>query len=448
MPLFDRQFDALRRIQPMGLTGRVSAVTGLIASAEGLSCPVGARCRIRSSTGTESAAEVVGFSDRGTLLMPLGDTVGLARGDRVSLDSTTWQVAVGPTMLGRVVDAFARPIDGKGPLATVDHQPIAREPLAAMRRQRVTQPIATGIRAIDSLLTVGLGQRLGIFAGPGLGKSTLLGMVARYTSADIVVVGLVGERGREVKDFLEKDLGPAGLARSVIVVSTSDAPPLMRLRAGLTATAVAEYFRDQGLNVLLLMDSLTRLATAQRQIGLAAGEPPATKGFPPSVFSMLPVLLERAGRTEAGSITAFYTVLAEGDDTTEPVSDAVRAILDGHVMLSRKIAQRGHYPAIDVCDSISRLAVDLIDAEHLKAARKIVQLVAEFREIEDLVNIGAYVPGANPDQDVAVAMRDPIEQFLRQSIDEESRFASAKLSLLELYRKIDAEYRKRAKKGQ
>ncbi|MDD4890866.1 MAG: FliI/YscN family ATPase [Phycisphaerae bacterium] len=446
MPLFDRQFDALRRIQPMGLTGRISAVTGLIAAAEGLSCPVGARCRIRSSTGADSLAEVVGFSDHGTLLMPLGETVGLSRGDRVSLDSTTWQIAVGPAMLGRVVDAFARPIDGVGPMPTVDHQPIAREPLPAMRRQRVLQPIATGIRPIDAVLTVGLGQRMGIFSGPGLGKSVLMGMIARYTSADVVVVGLVGERGREVKDFLEKDLGQQGLAKSVVVVSTSDAPPLMRLRAGLTATAIAEYFRDQGLNVLLLMDSLTRLATAQRQIGLAAGEPPATKGFPPSVFSMLPVLLERAGRTESGSITAFYTVLAEGDDTTEPISDAVRAILDGHIMLSRKIAQRGHYPAIDICDSISRLSVDLVDEEQTRAARKIVQLVAVFREIEDLVNIGAYVAGANVDQDVAVAMRDPIDQFLRQGIDEDSRFSTAKVSLLELYRRIENEYRKRAKK--
>ena len=431
----------------MGVTGRVSGVTGLIASAEGLNCPVGARCRIESSTGSHMLAEVVGFSDRGTLLMPLGETAGLARGDRVRLESTLWQVAVGPGMLGRVVDAFARPIDGQGPLSTVDHQPIAREPLPAMQRQRVTQPIGTGIRAIDSLLTVGLGQRLGIFAGPGIGKSVLLGMIARYTSADVVVVGLVGERGREVKDFLEKDLGPQGLARSVVVVSTSDAPPLMRLRAGLTATAIAEYFRDQGANVLLLMDSITRLATAQRQVGLAAGEPPATKGFPPSVFSMLPVLLERAGRTETGSITGFYTVLAEGDDLTEPITDAVRAILDGHVMLSRRIAQRGHYPAIDVTDSISRLAVDLVDAEHLRAARKVVQLVAVFKEVEDLVNIGAYVTGANVDQDVAVAMRDPIDQFLRQDIAEESRFAAGKVSLLELYRKIETEYRKRAKKG-
>jgi flagellum-specific ATP synthase len=349
-------------------------------------------------------------------------------------------------MLGRVLDAFARPIDGLGPVSTVDHQPIAREPLPAMQRQRVTQPISTGVRAIDSLLTVGLGQRLGIFAGPGIGKSVLMGMIARYTSADVVVVGLVGERGREVKDFMEKDLGPQGQAKSVVVVSTSDAPPLMRLRAGLTATAISEYFRDQGANVLLLMDSVTRLATAQRQVGLAAGEPPATKGFPPSVFSMLPVLLERAGRTETGSITAFYTVLAEGDDMTEPVTDAVRAILDGHIMLSRRIAQRGHYPAIDVTDSISRLAVDLIDPEHLRAARKVVQLVAVFKEVEDLVNIGAYVTGANVDQDVAVAMRDPIDQFLRQDINEESRFAAAKVSLLELYRKIEAEYRRRAKK--
>jgi flagellum-specific ATP synthase len=446
MALFDRQFESLRRIQPVALTGRISAVTGLIASAEGLACPVGARCRIQSSTGSSTLAEAVGFSDRGTLLMPLGDTVGLARGDRVSLQSTLWQVPVGPAMLGRVVDAFARPIDSAAPMPTVDHQPIAREPLPPMQRQRVTQPIATGVRAVDALLTVGLGQRMGIFAGPGVGKSVLMGMIARYTSADVVVVGLVGERGREVRDFLEKDLGPQGLARSVVVVSTSDAPPLVRLRAGLTASAIAEYFRDQGNNVLLLMDSLTRLATAQRQIGLAAGEPPATKGFPPSVFSMLPVLLERAGRTDAGSITAFYTVLSEGDDATEPISDAVRAITDGHIMLSRRIAQRGHYPAIDVCDSISRLAVDLVEAEHVKAARKVVQLLAEYREIEDLVNIGAYVPGSNIDQDVAVAMREQINQFLRQDLAEESRFASAKLALLELNRKIDAEYRKRAKK--
>lgn len=446
MKLYDRQFASLRRIQPMGLTGRISSVTGLIASAEGLACPVGSRCRIRTATGSEMPAEVVGFNDRHALLMPLGDTAGLARGDRVSLESTTWQVPVGPGMLGRIVDAFARPIDGKGPIATVDHQPIAREPLGPMQRERVTEPIGTGIRAIDALLTAGLGQRLGIFAGAGIGKSVLMGMITRYTSADVVVVGLVGERGREVKDFLAKDLGEEGLARSVVVVSTSDAPPLTRLRGGLTATAIAEYYRDQGLNVLLLMDSLTRLATAQRQIGLAAGEPPATKGYPPSVFSLLPVLLERAGRTEAGSITAFYTVLVEGDDMSEPVADSVRAILDGHLTLSRRLANRGHYPAIDVTDSISRLAVDLVDPEHLAAARKVMQLVAEFNEIEDMVNIGAYIAGSNVDQDVAVAMRGPIAAFLQQQIDENVRYARAKADLMVLYRQIQQEYRKRTGK--
>jgi flagellum-specific ATP synthase len=446
MALYDRQFEALRQIQPVGITGRIDSVTGLIASARGLNCPVGSRCEIRSSTGSRRLAEVVGFSDRGTLLMPLGDTVGLGRGDRASLQSTIWQVPVGPAMLGRVVDAFGRPIDNLGSMPTVDHQPIAREPLGPMQRERVTEPIGTGIRSIDALMTAGLGQRLGIFAGPGVGKSVLLGMIARYTSADVIVVGLVGERGREVKDFLAKDLGERGLARSVVVVSTSDAPPLMRLRAGLTATAVAEYFRDQGLNVLLLMDSLTRMATAQRQVGLAAGEPPATKGYPPSVFSMLPVLLERAGRTDTGSITGFYTVLVEGDDMNEPISDAVRAILDGHMTLDRRLANRGHYPAIDVTDSISRLAVDLIDDEHLAAARKVAQLVAEFNEIEDLVNIGAYVAGTNVDQDVAVEMRDEINAFLRQQIQEEVAFATAKVALLGLYRKIQQQYSQRGVK--
>ncbi|MCG3180671.1 MAG: Flagellum-specific ATP synthase [Phycisphaerae bacterium] len=447
MALYDRQFDSLRRIQPMGMTGRLQSVTGLIASAEGLSCPVGARCRIRTATGGDMPAEVVGFSDRGTLVMPLGETTGLGRGDRISLESTVWQVPVGPALLGRVVDAFARPIDGKGPLATVDHQPIAREPLGPMQRERVTEPIGTGVRCIDALMTVGQGQRMGIFAGPGVGKSVLLGMIARYTSADVVVVGLVGERGREVKDFLAKDLGDEGLAHSVVVVSTSDAPPLTRLRAGLTATAVAEYFRDQGLNVLLLMDSLTRMATAQRQIGLAAGEPPATRGYPPSVFSMMPTLLERAGRTASGSITGFYTVLVEGDDMTEPVTDHVRSILDGHLSLSRRLANRGHYPAVDVTDSISRLAVDLVDDEHTQAARVSARMVAEFNEIEDLVNIGAYVAGSNPHQDVAVQMRDEVNAFLCQRIEEPVRFAQAKVALLGLHRRIQQEYAKRGIKA-
>ena len=339
-------------------------------------------------------------------------------------------------MLGRVLDGFGRPIDSAGAYRTDSRVPLWPEPMAPMHRRRISEPLATGVRAIDAFMTVGKGQRMGIFSGSGVGKSVLLGMISRYTSADVTVIAMIGERGREVRDFIEKDLGPEGLKRSVVIVSTGDEPPLVRVQAGAVAAAVAEHFRDQGCDVLLVMDSLTRLATAQRQIGLAAGEPPATKGYTPSVFNLLPQLLERSGRTESGSITGFYAVLVEGDDFSEPVSDAVRSVTDGHIWLSRELATRGHYPAVDVLASISRIMIDVTDDEHLRAARGLQRLMAHYAEIEDLVSIGAYQKGANSDCDIAIDAMPQIRSFLAQGITEQSSFGDTKRLLAGLYDRL------------
>ncbi len=430
--------DQLERIVPTSLQGSVVQIVGLTASVADFPAPLGAVAEIERDNGGPVQAEVIGFRDELTLLYPYENLQGVRRGNRARLLRTLRWLRVGEGLLGRVVDAQGRPIDGRPEPALAERIETNRRAPPPMERPRIDQPIATGIRAIDGLLTCGRGQRMGIFAGSGVGKSVMLGMMSRYTSADVNVIGLIGERGREVNEFIQRDLGPEGLARSVVVVATSDEPALRRVQAAQTATAIAEYFRDSGRDVLLLVDSLTRFAMAQREIGLAAGEPPTTRGYPPSVFAMLPPLVERAGRTQRGSITGFYTVLVEGDDPQEPISDAVRGLLDGHTWLSRKLAGRGHWPAIDVLESISRLMPDITSREHQDAAQSIRGLLAAYREHEDLISIGAYRTGANRKVDVAIELLEAVNQFLRQRIDEPSAPAATQDALVELHRQAIA----------
>jgi FliI/YscN family ATPase len=424
--------EMLADVEPMRRAGRVRQAVGLVVHAEGLAVPVGAVCEIRPAGGRPVRAEVVGFRDEAALLMPLGDLAGVCRGDPVVCRSTAPRIPVGRALLGRVIDAEGNPLDGGPPPAAEARAPLQARPPDPLGRPRIAEPLPTGVRAIDALLTCGKGQRLGLFAGSGVGKSTLLGMCARGTAADVTVIALVGERGREVREFLEKDLGPDGRRRSVVVVETSDRPAPLRVRAPFAATAVAEYFRDQGADVLLLMDSITRMAHAQREIGLSAGEPPATKGYPPSVFALLPKLLERAGRTDRGSITGFYTVLVEGDDRHEPVGDAARSVLDGHVWLSRDLALRGQYPAIDPLESVSRLMPDVATPEHREAAESVRRLLAVYRDAEDLVSVGAYVRGSSPEIDLALRVRPDILRFLRQGMEERAPWEETRRGLLEL----------------
>jgi flagellum-specific ATP synthase len=426
-----RCVEILADLEPARLKGRVRQAIGLVIEAEGLAIPVGAECEIRAS-GAPIRGEVVGFRDEVTLLMPLGDLQGVRRGDEVVCLSQVRRIPVGHGLLGRVIDAQGNPIDG-GPPVTVERlNPLQARAPHPLERERILEPLGTGVRAIDSLLTCGKGQRLGIFSGSGVGKSTLLGMCARGTAAEVIVIALVGERGREVREFIEKDLGPEGMKRSVVVVETSERPALLRVRAPFTATAVAEFFRDEGRDVLLLMDSITRMANAQREIGLSAGEPAATKGYPPSVFAQMPRLLERAGRSGRGSITGFYTVLVEGDDMNEPISDTARAILDGHVWLSRDLAVRGRYPAIDPLLSVSRLMNDVSPPGQVAAALRVRELLATWRDAEDLINVGAYVKGSNPGIDQAVRAREPILKFLRQGVHEKTTLDSSWKALLDL----------------
>ena len=412
--------------------GRVSAVRGLTVSADGLPVPVGARCLIRTRHARAVDAEVVALRADQTVLAVFGEPTGIAPDDEVVCVSGPPRVPVGFDLLGRVIDAQGRPLDGRPAPRLNVRYPLYRAAPEALRRRAIDQPLGLGIRALDALLTAGRGQRLGIFAGTGVGKSVLMGMICRHTQADVNVVALVGERGREVGDFLHGQLGAAGLARSVVVVCTSDEAAALRVRCCLHATAIAEYFRDQGLDVLLMMDSLTRMAMAQRQIGLAAGEPPTAKGYPPSVYALLPRLLERAGRTPIGSITGIYTVLVEGDDLDEPLADAVRGILDGHVWLSRALANRGHYPAIDVLNSISRVAPDVTSAAQQQAVVAVRRVLATWNDIEDLVSIGAYVPGANLDYDLAIQTREAVTAFLTQNRDAGGTFDEAAGELAQL----------------
>ena len=415
-------------------SGHVVRTVGLVVESKGPRAGVGEICELRSDDGRRLMVEVVGFRDDHLLTIPLGGVNGIQPGDViVARDGSAGSVPVGDALLGRVVDGLGRPLDERGRIDTSESAPLRPPALNPLARSSITTPLGTGVRAIDALLTAGRGQRLGLFGGSGVGKSTLLGMMARSTEADVSVIALVGERGREVRAFLEDSLGPEGLKRSVVVVETSDSSPLLRLRAAYAATAIAEHFRGQGRDVLLLLDSVTRLAMAQREIGLAAGEPPTSKGYPPSVFAMLPGLLERSGNLkDGGSITAFYTVLVEGDDTTEPVSDAVRAILDGHVVLSRSLAQKNHYPAIDILQSVSRTMPSVVSKPHRAKAGQVREWLATAAESEDLVSVGAYVAGSNPRIDDALKHRDPVEAFLRQADDEPTTFDSAVTALNEL----------------
>jgi len=410
----------LERTCPIRAVGRVTNVVGLVIEAHGPVSCLGTVCDIYTTRQNSTiAAEVSGFKDNNVLLMPLEEIHGIAPGCKVVARQQRAVLPVGPGLLGRVIDGLGNPIDGKGPVSTECEYPIYATVLNPLQRQRIRQPLDLGIRAINGLLTVGCGQRVGVFAGSGVGKSVLLGMIARKTKADVNVIALIGERGREVNEFIDKELGAEGLSRSVIVVATSDRLPLIRMRGAFIATAIAEYFRDQGRHVNLMMDSVTRFAMAQREIGLALGEPPTTKGYTPSVFTILPKLLERAGTSaNHGTITGLYTVLVEGDDTNEPIADAVRSILDGHINLSRELAIQNHYPAIDVLGSISRVMVDVIDDEHKKNANRLKEILATYRKAEDLINIGAYVSGSSSKIDHAIEIIDRINRYMRQDIDE------------------------------
>jgi FliI/YscN family ATPase len=416
----------VRVAQLTPLCGRVVRVVGLLIESEGPQARVGEVCEVAGGPGEPMlAVEVVGFREGRLLSVPLGETAGIRPGARIMARGQFASVPVGDALLGRVIDAFGRPMDGLACLRTPTRAPLYRNPVHPLARRPIEEPLGTGVRAIDALLTCGRGQRLGLFGGSGVGKSTLLGMMARGTAADVVVLALVGERGREVRSFLDHDIGHVGLERSVVVVSTSDSPPLVRMRAAYAATTIAEHFRDTGRNVLLLMDSVTRFAMAQREVGLAAGEPPTAKGYPPSVFALLPALLERAGTAERGSITALYTVLVEGDDTNEPIADAVRAILDGHVVLSRDLAGRNHYPAIDVLQSVSRTMGEVVDAGHRRRAARVREWMALLRDSDDLRSVGAYAPGNNPRLDAAIDRQQAIDALLCQSADTSCRFADA-----------------------
>lgn len=388
---------------------------------------------------TTISAEVVGFKDEKVLLMPFSDLSGVGLGSVVESTNRPLTVPVGMGMRGRILDGLANPMDNKGPIQAESYYPVNNLPVNPLKRSRICQPLSFGIRAIDGMLTCGRGQRLGIFAGSGVGKSTLLGMIARNTHADVNVVVLVGERGREVRDFIERDLQEEGLARSVVVVATSEQPALVRLKSAMIGTAIAEYFRDQGLHVMLLMDSLTRFAMAQREIGLALGEPPVARGYTPSVLALLPKLLERAGTSDTGSITGLYTVLVDGDDMNEPITDIARGILDGHIILSRNLANRGHYPAIDVLASISRVMPEIISKEHMAISNDIRNALAMYRETEDLIHIGAYRKGSDPRMDRAVSLIQPINGFLQQKTDELSSFDETIEKMNQIVRQCEAE---------
>ena len=426
----------LRRINPIRVNGKVSEIVGLMVEGHGPASSIGDVCGIVPVTGgLPVEAEVVGFRHGRVLLMPLETIQGLGPGCRILSLGRKASISVGNGLLGRVIDGLGNPIDNKGPIEFADEYPIYAEPINPLDRGRINEPMDLGIRALNALFTCGKGQRMGIFSGSGVGKSLLLGMIARNTKADVNVIGLIGERGREVREFLEKNLGEEGLARSVVVVAASDMHPLVRMRAAYVATTVSEYFRDQGKDVLLMVDSLTRFAMAQREVGLSVGEPPTTKGYTPSVFSLLPRLLERSGIVEGvGSITGLYTVLVEGDDFNEPISDAARSILDGHISLSRNLSNRNHYPAIDVLQSISRVMIDVVEPEHKTKANELSNIVATYHKAEDLINIGAYVNGSNPAIDYAIKMIEKVNSFLRQNIDEKIDFAQSKSQLMELLR--------------
>ena len=428
--MFEKYNQVIENLEPIKYTGSIERVQGLLIESHGPQAVVGELCEVHLPSSTQPFwAEVVGLHDHTVQLMPFSETRGIEIGAKVVGTGSVLSVPVSPKLLGRVLNCLGKPIDDGPEISAEELYPVMNSPPDVLTRTAITEQIVTGVRAIDGMIPIGKGQRLGIFSGSGVGKSTLLGMVARNTSADVNVIALIGERGREVREFIENDLGPEGLARSVVVVSTSDTPPLARLRGAYVATAIAEYFRDQGKDVMLLFDSVTRFARAQREIGLAIGEPPATRGFPPSVFEILPKLLERCGTSDRGTITGFYTILVEGDDMDEPIADTVRGILDGHLVLSRKLATRYHYPAIDVMASISRLANRVSTAEMREHAGYLRRMLAVHADAEDLINVGAYAKGSNPEIDEAIEKVPAINRFLRQDVTEKTTLEQTKSAL-------------------
>ena len=435
MELIDSKFnsilDSIDLIDTVTHEGRISQIIGLVIEATGLEGSLGDLCSIRTKDNRTIQAEIVGFKGNKILMMPFGEIMGISPGSPVSVNSQPMNIPVGEQLLGRILDGMGNPIDGKGPITGSQSQPVYNVPPDPLDRKRITEVMSTGIRSIDGFLTLGKGQRVGIFSGSGIGKSVLLGMISRFTSAEVNVIALIGERGREVREFIERDLGPEGLKRSVVIVATSDQSAMVRIKGSLIATAIAEYFRDEGKNVMFMMDSLTRVAMAQREIGLAIGEPPTTKGFTPSVFSFLPKLLERTGTGKKGSITGLYAVLVEGDDMDDPIGDTARSILDGHIILSRKLSTKGHYPAVDVLDSVSRLFSEIADKNHIKCTKELIELLSEYREAEDMISIGAYSEGSNPKVDRAIQLKSKINKILRQDINETSQFDETLNSLYE-----------------
>ncbi len=427
--------QTIEDMDPVRIYGKVTQITGLIIEGHGPGSSIGELCDIYPRGGNQAVeAEVVGFKGGNIQLMPLGDTRGFSPGSKIVAKRHKAHIKVGNSLLGRILDGIGNPLDSKGQIIEKHSYPIYRDPMNPMDRRRIEKPLDLGIKALNGLLTCGQGQRLGIFAGSGVGKSVLLGMIARNTTADVNVIALIGERGREVKEFIEKDLREEGLARSVVIVATSDQPPLVRIRGAYIATAIAEYFRDCGKKVILMMDSVTRFATSYREVGLAAGEPPTTKGYTPSVFSALPRLLERAGTCAGeGSITGLYTVLVEEDDLNDPIADAVRSILDGHIVLSREIAAENHYPAIDILHSLSRTMIDVVSSDHINNNRRLREILSRYRKAEDLINIGAYKKGSNANIDYAIKMIDRINSFLCQGINEKVDFDSCVRGLHDLF---------------
>jgi flagellum-specific ATP synthase len=435
--MFELDFHGIKKkvenLDLVYIEGIVKKVIGLTVEVEGVRAFVGEVCIVYNEKNDPVTCEVVGFKDENVILMPLGELIGIAPGCRVVATGRPMSIKCSDNLLGRVLDGLGNPLSGENILGGIPYK-LDTDPPDPLKRRRIKDVLPTGVRAIDGFLTCGEGQRVGIFAGSGVGKSTTLGMIAKYAQADVNVISLIGERGREVLDFIERDLGEEGLKKSVIVCATSDRPALVRLKGAFTATAIAEYFRDQGKKVILMMDSVTRFAMAQREVGLAIGEPPATKGYTPSVFAMLPRLMERSGMSEKGSITAFYTVLVDGDDFNEPIADAVRGILDGHIVLSRSLAAKNHYPAIDILSSVSRLMSEIADDEHKKTASLARDLLATYKDSEDLINIGAYVKGSNKKVDMAITYNDSIEKFLKQGVKEHTRFSDSLISLKNIFR--------------
>jgi len=431
-----KQTQKIKSTDPIQLDGKVSQVVGLVIEATGPQNAVGNLCNIYAHDGTIIRAEIVGFKENKILLMPLDETVGITPGARVTSCPQQLTIPVGDELKGRVLDGLGNPIDDKGPIKCAQQYPVFNTPPDPLKRMKIDTQLSTGIRSIDGLIPIANGQRVGIFSGSGVGKSVSMGMIARNTSAEINVIALIGERGREVREFIENDLGDEGMKRSILVVATSDQAPYIRLKAALTATAIAEYFRDQGMDVMLMMDSLTRVAQAQREVGLAVGEAPTTKGYTPSVFALLPRLLERTGTNEIGSITGLYSVLVEGDDLSDPVADSARSILDGHIVLSRDLANKGHYPSVDVLKSVSRLKTAIAKGDKLRQINKIIQLMSVFNDSEDLINIGAYSKGSNPNVDIAIQFMPIINQLLRQNIDETTELKETLEFIEAIYNKI------------